>query len=168
MTRHLIQIFFPFNGTMKQPINVHNQKALSTDCSFLGFEFMLDFSEVWTFSPSLAPPTCHMPRHHPTSAFQAIDCWPLTIDRIVDHWLWPKSKFFNWAGRFWFWAPFLHLRSLNPTFSSLWLNKTNEISFILSPLSWMVLLAIMHNLRIWLSFSRVVNCGGMWLVQFLS
>ena len=67
----------------------------------------------------------------------------------------------SFSCRFRFWASFLHLRSLNPTFwsfSLLWLNKTNEISFILSPLCWMVLLAIMHGLRIWLSFSRVINC----------
>ena len=73
--------------------------------------------------------------------------------------------------RFWFWALFLHLRTLNPTFwsfSSLWLNKTTKILFVLSLLCWMVLLAIMCGLRIWLSFSRVINCEDMWLVQFLS
>ena len=101
---------------------------------------------------------------------------PLTSS--VDRWLFDQSQNF-WTGpilisflhKFQLWAQFLHLRSLNPTFrsfSSLWLNKMTEISYVLSPFCWMVLLAIMHGLRIWLSFSRVKNCGDKWLVQFLS
>ena len=114
--------------------------------------------------------TCQCLHHQFTSAprvnclcqhTSAIDfhCWALTF--------WQKVKKFQqglscsvFFHRFWFWALFLHLRSLNTTFwsfSSLWLNKTNEISYVLSPLCWMVLLAIVHGLRIWLSFSRVVN-----------
>ena len=59
-------------------------------------------------------------------------CWPLTFALTF----WPSQNFSTWlvllsfSYRFRFWAPFLHLRSLNPTFlsfSSLWLNIVNEI-----------------------------------------
>ena len=113
--------------------------------------------------------------HQNTSRWLWPSHWPLTRLLTVD--FDQSQKFstgpilFSFSHRFWFFAPFLHLRSLNPTFwsfSSLCLNKTNEISYVLSSLCWMVLLAIMHGLKIWFSFSRVINYGDMWLVQFLS
>ena len=100
-----------------------------------------------------------------------LDRWPLIVDFDQSQNISTGPVLLSFLRRIWFWASFLHLRFLNPifcSFSSLWLNKTTEISYILSPLCWMVLLAIMHDLKIWLSFSKVINCGDMWLVQFLS
>ena len=114
--------------------------------------------------------------HPPTLAHTSSWLWPLTstVDRWLLRWLFDQSKkisvrnvLLSFSHRFQFWALFLYLRYLNPifwSFSSLWLNKTNEISYVLSPLCWMVLLAIMHGLKIWLSFSRVINCEDMWLI----
>ena len=105
------------------------------------------------------PTYVNISRHLPMSAHVSSWVWPLTT--IVDRWLLDQGQKFStgpvllsFSHRFRFWAPFLHLRSLNPTFwsfSSLWLNKMNEISYVLSPLCWMVLLASMHGLKIWLS-----------------
>ena len=119
--------------------------------------------------------------HLPTLAHTSSWLWPLTsiFDCWLLRWLFDQSQKFSirhallsFSHRFQFWAPILHLRYLNPTFwsfSSLWLNKTNKISsYVLSLLCWMVLLAIMQDLRIWLSFSRIIHCGDMWLVQLLS
>ena len=122
---------------------------------------------------TLMTTSCHVIslRQCPTSAH--VIRWPLILN--IDRWLGidflPKSQKFSigpillsFSRRFRFWTLFLRLRSLNPSFlsfSSLWLNKTNETLYVLSPLSWMVLLAIMHGLKTWLFFSRVTNYGGM-------
>ena len=128
-------------------------------------------------SPRLTSSCIHQHlRHPPTLAHASSWLWLLTttVNRCLLRWLFDQSQKFSiglvllsFSRRFQFWASFLHLRSLNPnfwSFSSLWLNKMNVISYVLSPLCWMVLLAIMHYLRIWLSFSRIVNYGDMWLV----
>ena len=62
-------------------------------------------------------------RHSPTSAH--ISSWLLTVDFL--HWLFGQSQkistgpvLLSFSRKFQFWAPFLHLRSLNPTFCSVY------------------------------------------------